>query len=126
MKKELEWKKTVIGSCNCSTKTPEIDFHDELCYYRLLIEKSQQKEFEKELEEANDLFSEMKDDNLFLEFDYVEDDDFFTEPYRTYDGDHSYNDIIEEENGPPFFRTKTIGIILIMLSVIGLLIWRCW
>lgn len=78
--KRLEFMRAMSGSCNCVTKTPEAKYHDELCYYRLLKEKEEQIKLEEELEKANDLLSE------------VEDDDFFQEPYHMYDGDHSYND----------------------------------
>ena len=39
--KKLNIEEQVIGSCNCSNKTPEVKHHDELCYFRLLMEKTE-------------------------------------------------------------------------------------
>lgn len=35
----------LVGKCNCLTKTPEIEYHDELCYYRLKTEKENAKKY---------------------------------------------------------------------------------
>lgn len=33
--------KSIIGSCDCLTKTPDYTFHNEYCKYRLIIEKDE-------------------------------------------------------------------------------------
>ncbi len=37
---KLELSKQLAASCCCLTKTNEPKYHDELCYYRLLMEKA--------------------------------------------------------------------------------------
>lgn len=35
---KLDFDKQVVASCCCLTKTPDPQYHDELCYYKLLME----------------------------------------------------------------------------------------
>ena len=41
----LKLDRYLVGKCNCLTKTPEISYHDELCYYRLKTEKLNEKKY---------------------------------------------------------------------------------
>lgn len=43
MQIKLNLNTILIGSCNCFAKTPDFEYHDELCYYRLLMENSLKK-----------------------------------------------------------------------------------
>ena len=38
---KLKIEEQVIGSCNCANKTPKFEDHDELCYFRLLMERTE-------------------------------------------------------------------------------------
>ena len=40
MKVGIEEKllRKMVASCECSTKTPEVQYHDEMCLYRILNE----------------------------------------------------------------------------------------
>ena len=41
----IKLSRYLVGKCNCLTKTPEIQYHDELCYYRLITEKENEKKY---------------------------------------------------------------------------------
>ena len=48
----LNFEQVIIASCNCVTKTPEVKYHDPLCYYRLLMEKQKCKKMDWKLKNA--------------------------------------------------------------------------
>jgi len=48
--------RATAGSCNCNTKTPDVQFHDAMCYYRLFCEARD------EIERAAGLLAEAKNE----------------------------------------------------------------
>lgn len=40
----LNFAKLLVGSCNCLTTLSEAKYHDRFCYYRLLLEKTPERE----------------------------------------------------------------------------------
>lgn len=94
---KLELSKQLAASCCCLTKTNEPKYHDELCYYRLLMEKAAVDKPEVVLSNSTDLvklplrienirrgrgekrrwlYAELKDDNgellICATLDYIE------------------------------------------------------